>query len=184
MFKKIAIAAAVATAIGGFASNAVAGTSTTNLSVTANVQTKCSGTTTAVAFGTYDPTSATALNGVGTVVVTCTKGATGVTIGLGLGGNASGSIRRMLGSPGGDFLTYELYNPTVNTPGTGNCGTGNGSGTIWNTGAGLFTPDVSGSPWAANSAKTFEVCGVIGINQDVTAGGATYSDTVLATLTF
>ena len=184
MFKKIAIAVAVATAIGGVASNAVAGTSTANLTVSATVNTKCSATTNAVAFGVYDPTVATTTNGVGQVVVTCTKAATGVTIGLGLGLHVSGSTRRMLGAPGGDFLTYELYNPTVNTPGTGQCGTGNGSGTVWNSGAGLFTPDVSSSPWAANSAKTFEVCGVIAINQDVTAGGATYSDTVVATLTF
>ena len=182
MFKKIAIAVAVATAIGGVASNAVAGNSTSNLTVSATVNTKCSATTNAVAFGVYDPTAVAAANGVGQVIVTCTKAATGVTIGLSLGANVTGSTRRMLGSPGGDFRTYELYTPSVTTPGTGNCGTGNGSGTIWNM-TNLLTP-TGVSPWGAGNAKTFEVCGVVPATQDVTAGGATYSDTVVATLTF
>ena len=185
MFKKISIAAALAMAIGGVGSNAVAGTSTANLAVSATVNTKCSATTTAVAFGAYDPTSASATNAVGQVIVTCTKAATGVTVELGQGSYYS-AARRMRGATVlTDFITYELYKPLVNTPGTGNCGTGNGVGTVWgSSGANLFTPDVSGSPWAANSAKTFEVCGVIAPAQDVTAGGENYADTVVATLNF
>src|SRR5689334_25381105 len=83
----------------GLAAPALAQTATVNLSVTATVAKNCSITTTAVAFGSYDPivaNAATPLDGTGSVVVTCTKGA-GTRIDLGLGSNAAASVRRMLG---------------------------------------------------------------------------------------
>jgi spore coat protein U-like protein len=87
-----------------------AATATANLSVTATVTTNCTITTSAVAFGSYDPivTHASAnLDQNGSVTITCTKGAA-TTIALDLGNNASGSVRRMKDS-GTNYMAYELY---------------------------------------------------------------------------
>ena len=81
-----------------------------NLTVSANVVKNCTITTAPVAFGNYDPVAANAtapLDGLGTVTVTCTKGAP-AKVGLNPGGNAQGTTRRMSGG-GAEYLTYELY---------------------------------------------------------------------------
>jgi spore coat protein U-like protein len=97
------------------------------------------------------------------VVVTCTKGA-GTRIDLGLGSNATGSTRRMLG--GTDLLTYELYTDT-------------GRSTVWGSGAGAG----QSIPAAPNkNPRTFTVYGRVAAGQDV--GAASYSDTVVATINF
>ena len=150
----------------GMAAPALAQTATANLSVSATVAKNCSITTTAVAFGSYDPivTNAVApLDGTGTVVVTCTKGA-GTRIDLGLGANASGATRRMTG--GTDFLTYELYQ---NAPRT----------TVWGSGA-VAGQTIAAAP--SKAARTFTVYGRIAGAQDVAA--ASYNDTVVATINF
>ena len=156
---------AVALVLGATAP-ALAQTATANLSVTATVTKNCSITTTPVAFGSYDPivtNAASPLDGTGTVVVTCTKGA-GTRIDLGLGSNATGSTRRMLG--GTDLLTYELYTDT-------------GRSTVWGSGAGAG----QSIPAAPNkNPRTFTVYGRVAAGQDV--GAASYSDTVVATINF
>ena len=66
-----------------------------------------------MAFGNYDSVTANAtapLDGIGTVTVTCTKGAA-AKVGLSAGGNAQGSTRRMAGAAA-EYLTYELYKDT------------------------------------------------------------------------
>ena len=150
----------------GLAAPALAQTATTNLSVTALVAKNCSITTTAVAFGSYDPIVANAaapLDGSGSVVVTCTKGS-GTRIDLGLGGHATGSVRKMLG--GTDLLTYELYSDTGRT-------------TVWGSGAGAGQTIVT----APNkNPRTFTVYGRVPAGQDV--GAASYADTVVATINF
>jgi spore coat protein U-like protein len=186
MIAKFARLAGAALVLLGLAGTAAAGSATSNLSISASVSSNCSISTTAVAFGTYDPVVTNSSSGsdktaTGTVVVTCTKNASGVTIGLGLGTHASGSTRRMLGATNGDFLTYELYQPTATTPAAACTGA-----TVWGTaGANLLTPTgVSG--WGASSAKTFNVCGVATKGQDVsgTSAGESYTDTVVATVNF
>ena len=150
----------------GAAAPALAQTATANLSVTATVAKNCSITTTPVAFGSYDPIVANAaspLDGTGTVVVTCTKGS-GTRIDLGLGGNASGSTRRMLG--GTDLLTYELYTDT-------------GRSTVWGSGAGAGQT-IAAAP--NKNPRTFTVYGRVAAGQDV--GAASYADTVVATINF
>ena len=149
----------------GLAAPALAQTASTNLTVSATVAKNCSITTTAVAFGSYDPVVANAttpLDGSGTVVVTCTKGA-GTRIDLGLGANASGAVRRMSG--GTDFLTYELYQNTTRT-------------TIWGSVAAGQT--IAAAP--SKAARTFTVYGRVAAGQDVAA--ASYNDTVVATINF
>ena len=182
-FARLASAAAVALA---FATDSVAGSANTNLSISASVTSNCSISTTAVAFGAYDPvvtnsSSGSDKPGQGTVVVTCTKNASGVTIGLGLGTHASGSVRRMLGGTNGDFLTYELYQPTATTPSAACTGA-----TVWGTAGGNLLTPTGVSSWGASSAKTFNVCGIVTKGQDVsgTSAGESYTDTVVATVNF
>jgi spore coat protein U-like protein len=183
MFKKLAIAVA-ATALVGAAAPALAGSATSNLSVTATVAQNCAITTSAVAFGTYDPVSThnaagVDLNGTGAVSVTCTKNSTGVTITLGLGSHASGSVRRLLGGTNAELLTYELYHASATTPAAVCTFPGT---TVWGTAGGaIFTPTgISG--WGASSAKSFNVCGTVTKAQDVSADS--YTDIVVATVNF
>jgi spore coat protein U-like protein len=155
----------------GAASSVDAGIATANLSVTASVTANCTITTTAVAFGSYDPVSAnasTALTGTGAVNVTCTNGAS-TTVTLGQGGNAgTGSTdaapARRLKDGATDYLTYELYQDNAHTTVWGNtAGTG-----VANTGTG--------------SQVAITVYGSVDPAQNVPAGS--YSDTVLATVSF
>jgi spore coat protein U-like protein len=149
---------------------ALAGTATSNLSVTATVSNNCTSATVAMAFGAYDPVSAHAssdLDGTGTVTVTCTKNAS-TTITLGQGSNAdTGStdaapLRRL--KVGSNYLSYGLYSDsgrsTVwgNTSGTGKAHTGTGT------------------------ATDMTVYGRIPWGQNVPTGS--YTDTVVATVNF
>jgi spore coat protein U-like protein len=167
-----------------FACDVSAGETTSNLNVTATVSQNCLISTNAVAFGSYDPVvtnSATgaALNGTGSVSVTCTRSSTGVNITLGLGSHATGSTRRMAGGTSGAFLTYELYQPSATTPAASCTFPGT---TVWNaSGGGVFTP--SGvADWGASSPKTFNVCGTVPRGQDVSADS--YTDSLVATINF
>src|SRR5260370_490689 len=70
------------------------GTGTINLSVSATVSANCTISTSALAFGSYDPVSANAsaaLDGTGGVTVTCTNGAA-AAITLGQGTNGGGRL--------------------------------------------------------------------------------------------
>jgi spore coat protein U domain-containing protein, fimbrial subunit CupE1/2/3/6 len=160
-------AAGLALVLAVFSVPVSAATATANLGVSATVTNNCTISTAALAFGSYDPVVANAstnLDGTGTVSVACTKGTT-ATVGLGLGGNASGSTRRM-SDGGGNFLTYELYQDA-------------GHVTVWGSaGAGLLSPAAAPS----KNARNFTVYGQVVANQDVTAGS--YNDTVVATVNF
>lgn len=128
----------------------------------------------AVAFGAYDPTSATALNATGSIVVRCTKGATGLTIGMNNGLHFSGTVRQMIGTSSGDFLQFAIYQPPDNTPGTACTFPGT---TAWTAASvlSLSTP-------ASNAAQTYNVCGTITALQDVSVDS--YTDTIVATVNF
>ena len=146
-------------------------TAQANLAVNASVTANCTITTTAVAFGAYDPVSAnasTALNGTGALNVTCTSGAS-ATLTLGQGANAdTGSTdtvpARRMNDGGTNFLSYTLYSEPTRT-------------TVWGNTAptGLA---ITGS--GTQVAET--VYGTVAAGQNVPAG--TYSDTVVATVTF
>jgi spore coat protein U-like protein len=155
----------------GAASTTDATTASTNLSVTASVTANCTITTSAVAFGGYDPITANAttpLDGTGTVSVTCSNGAN-TTITLGQGSNPGGTstdaapARRMTDGSS-HYLTYSLYqdsgHATVwgNTAGTGHAVTGTGSQT------------------------SVTVYGAVDAGQNAPVGS--YLDTVVATVTF
>ena len=144
-----------------------AGSVSSSLSTSSSVSNNCTISTAAVAFGSYDPVVANAsanLDGTGSLTVACTKGAS-TTIGLDLGGNATGSTRR-LADGSGNHLTYEFYQDS-------------GRSTVWSdSGGGLFTPAVAPS----KAARVFTVYGRVPSNQDVPAGS--YADTVTATVNF
>ena len=146
-------------------------TGTANLAVTATVAANCSISTNALAFGAYDPVTANSsspLDGTGSVVVTCTTGAsTKVTLGQGSNADTGSTdplpLRRMKDG-GSNFLAYTLYqeaghnNLWGNTAGSGVSHTGNGT------------------------ATSITVHGRIAAGQNVPTGS--YSDTVVATITF
>ncbi len=144
-----------------------AATATATLSVTVSVAVNCTVSTSPLNFGSYDPVvvnAATPLNGAGTVSVACTKGAA-PTVGLNLGGNASGSTRRMIDGAG-NFLDYEIYSESSHT-------------TVWgNSGGALVAP----GPAPSKAARNLTAYGQVPANQDVPAGS--YSDTVTATVNF
>ena len=148
-----------------------AGTATSNLSVTATVTANCTISTAPVAFGAYDPVVANAttdLNGTGTVTVTCTKSAA-ATITLGQGTNpATGSTDaaplRQMKDTGTDVLSYALYQDTGRT-------------TVWGNTAGTGVADTG-----TGTVQNVTVYGAVPAGQNVPP--ASYSDTVVATVTF
>lgn len=144
----------------------LAATATANLSVTATVINACAfGTITSVAFGNYDPTSATANNNTGSIVVQCTLGDVyNIALNPGTFAGATVTTRRMTG-PSAGGLAYSLFRDAGRTL---NWGQTIGTDTLQQTGTGL--------------AQTATVFGQIPASQAVTAGG--YSDTVGITVTF
>jgi len=159
-------------ATAAMAAPALGATATSNVAVTATVINNCTITTTPVAFGNYDPLSASPNNNSGTVVVACTKNAT-TTVTLGNGNNFN-VTRRM--TDGTNFMTYELYQPPTTVPGAA-CSYA--APVRWGTaGAQIFTPGAAPS----KAARTYNVCGQITAGQDL--GAATFSDSVVATVNF
>ena len=142
-------------------------TQSTQLTVTANVVKNCTITTTPVAFGSYDPVTAnkaSALDGIGTVSVTCTKGAV-AKVGLNTGSYPSGGRRMFAG--GEAFLNYELYRDQTRA-------------TVWGDTLGNAV-DVPASP-SALQPQVLTVYGRVPQAQDATVGN--YADTVVATVNF
>lgn len=148
-----------------------AGTATANVAVTATVSANCTISSAGVSFGAYDPVSTNAsanLDATGTVTVTCTSGAAAV-VALGQGANANtGStdaapLRRMKDS-GTNYLSYALYQDSART-------------TVWGN---TTATDVSHT--GTGTATAITIYGRVTSGQNVPA--ASYSDTVVATVTF
>lgn len=154
-----------------FASDATAGTDTANLDVSASVSANCTITTSALAFGSYDPVSAHAsspLDGTGAVNVTCTSGSSGaITLGQGAnsdtGSTDDAPLRRMTdGST--SFLSYSLFQDASRTE-------------IWGNTSGTGVTHVG-----TGTENAITIYGRVSAGQNVPAGS--YSDTVVATVTF
>lgn len=149
---------------------AVAGSTTANLTVSASITQNCIIATGTLAFGAYDPVvtnRSTALTASTTMAVTCTKGATGVTMGLGASANTANcptpAGQRCLAS-GSNYLNYNLY-PT------------NTYGTVWTT---ALSESVTGG---ITTPTNVTIYGQIPAGQDV-AVGTSYTDTVVATVNY
>ena len=173
--RQVRLAVVAALAVAGIGTSPTfAATDTDNLLVSASVTATCTIATAPVAFGAYDPTSVSDLDGTGTVSVLCTNGTAGyVTLGQGL--NADGGstdaipLRQMAGgAAGAGRLAYHLYSEATRTDVWGNTGS-------------------TGLNHAGDGTSTdLTVYGTIPAGQNVIAGsgGTAYADTVVATVTF
>jgi spore coat protein U-like protein len=181
MIKKYGFGLAVAVVLLPASGVVLAATATTtSIAVSANVSQSCSiSTVSGIAFGNYDPIAANAtaaLNATGSISVTCSKGAKGLTIGIDAGAQPAGQQRQMKGAAGSTPLLYNIFQPPSAVPGTA-C-TFPGTTTWTNATGGMLTLETSPSKVARN----YNVCGTIPGGQDVTVEA--YSDTVTATLNF
>ena len=168
--KKFLATAITLAAIAFLATPAFAGSATNPIGLSATVINNCTITTTPVAFGNYDPLSASVNNASGTVAITCTKSAA-TTITL---GDGSHGIRQM--SDGTQLMAYELYQPPDSIPGTA-CSYA--SPTRWGAVSGqIFTPAAAPS----KAARTYNVCGQVAAGLDLAAGS--FADSVVATVNF
>ncbi len=178
MLNKSLLHLSVATALLCASAITLAATAPASITVSATVSQGCSiSTTSALAFGAYDPIGANAtaaLNATGQVSVACSKGSKSLTIGLNDGTHAVAAQRRMQGVVATDVLLYNLFQPPSNEPGVA-C---TFPGTIAWSGTAVLA--LGNAP--TKEARLYNVCGTIPGGQDATTGA--YTDTVIATLNF
>jgi spore coat protein U domain-containing protein, fimbrial subunit CupE1/2/3/6 len=130
------------------------------------------GPNTAVAFGHYNPISATATTATGNVQVTCAAlGIFTVAYVISMNAGNSGSFRARFMKLGSMHLNYNLYTTAAHTTIWGN-GTG-GTGRVRDS----YTAEVIGPV-----RKNYTVFGLLPALQAVGVG--TYSDTVIVTVTY
>ncbi|QJR14834.1 Csu type fimbrial protein [Usitatibacter palustris] len=166
MKNKILAAAILAAASIG----AHAATTSGTIGVSASVGSNCILTTTPIAFGVYDPLSATPKQGTGTVQLVCTVGATpAVAIDNGL--NASGAQRRLIS--GVNTLNYDVFQPTTNAA---------GAACAFATPYPAVAPGFVLTAAPSTASRSYNICGQVPISQSVPNGS--YNDTVTATITF
>lgn len=142
--------------------NVNAASVTDNLAVSATVIANCSidATTVPLAFGNYDgivTNLATPLDAAASVDVTCTDGATGVTLSAGNGTSFSSGTRHM--TKGADILAYELYSDAARA-----------------------TAFAAEPVTADGTAQTIDVYGRVPAAEAAPVGA--YTDTVVMTATF
>lgn len=144
-----------------------AGTATANLGVEATVLGTCTITTTPVAFGNYEATATSALEGTGSVILTCADGtAANVTLGEGVNPFSAAPatpLRQM--ALGANRLAYFLYQDSAHA-------------VVWGdtvaTGVAQVGTGAAGEPLV--------VYGTVTAGQNAPIGN--YSDIVVATVTF
>jgi spore coat protein U-like protein len=132
----------------------------------------CSVSATALTFGSYDPSSATARDSTGTITVTCTATVLGISaswdILLSTGSSPSFTPRRMFN--GGNSMQYNLYTNAARTQ-------------VWGDGTG-GTAKVSDSQLVVvgTSQYSYTAYGRIPALQNL--GPGTYTDTITVTLNY
>lgn len=141
-----------------------AATASTSFAVTATVNASCSISANPLAFGGYDPFSASPNDALTTLSATCTA-TTPYTVGLnaGTGSGATVATRKMTSSS--NTLNYSLYQDAART-------------TVW--GSTIGTDTVAGT--GIGTAQSLTVYGRIPASQNVPAGN--YNDTIIVTITY
>ncbi|HEY8322404.1 MAG TPA: spore coat U domain-containing protein [Candidatus Baltobacteraceae bacterium] len=167
---RTAVAIALMAALLWVVPNAVsAGSSTGTLTVTASVAQNCIVSSPTLAFGAYDPVVANLSandDQSTTIVLTCTKGASGITLGFGNSANAPAGCtapQRCLVSSG-HYMNYQLYSDS-------------GRSSVWTT---AIAETVSGG---VTTPTNVTIYGRIPSGQDASIGAA-YTDSVTATVNF
>lgn len=140
-------------------------TATTTFPVTATVQNACAVTAAPLAFGIYNPTSATALDASTTLSVLCTVGSS-FTVGLNAGTGTGSTVTTRRMTNGANTLSYALYREAARTNNWGNT-------------PGTDTPP---STTAGVLATTLNVYGRVPAGQNVPAGA--YADTITVTVNY
>lgn len=162
---------ATALVVAGLASSAsFAATTSGSVSVTATIGANCILTTVPMAFGVYDPLSATPKNANGQVQLVCTVGAA-PSVALDTGLNPSGAQRR-LGS-GVNMLNYDIFTPATNAA---------SAACAYTTAYPAVAPGFALTAAPSTASRTYNLCGQIPALQSVPNGS--YVDTVTATITF
>lgn len=175
MYRKVLESVRACLAIGAFAfigfitlgsSATSAATATDTFDVTATIVASCTISAGNLAFGNYDPLSATNTDGTSTVTVTCSNGAAyNVLLDGGISGNVA--ARTMDDdATGTQTLNYQLYSNAGRT-------------TVW--GETIGTDTVTGT--GSGSAQNLTVYGRIPNGQTTPPIGA-YTDTITATVDF
>lgn len=143
-----------------------AATATSTFGVTATVLAKCKITAGDLAFGNYDPTSASPLDATSTITVRCNKNkAYDIGLNAGTFSGATVTTRKMTGADAAG-LAYALTQDS-------------GHATNWGQTVGTDTKYVNS---ATGADETHTVYGRIASGQFVTDGA--YSDTITATITY
>lgn len=143
---------------------ATAATTTSNFDVSAQVTASAAVSATPLAFGTYNPTSATPTDGISTISVTATLGTTySVSIDAGQGPGATIATRK-LARPGND-LNYSIYQDSARS-------------NVWGNSHGADTKVGTGS----GTAQVLTAYGRIPAQQSVATGA--YQDTLTVTVSY
>jgi spore coat protein U-like protein len=144
-------------------------TTTASFQVTANVQSTCSASAAALAFGNYTP-GAGALTGNTNVTVKCTK-STPFTVALNVGSTAGDAFAQRLMANGAATLQYNLYTTAALATvfGDGSAGTATVAGTGAGVATGVLIPVFGSLPDSAT-------------NQAAVTGA--YADTIAVTVTY
>ena len=148
------------------APGAEATTATNTFTVQAVINAACNVSATTLNFGTYDPTSGSALNGTSTVSVYCTSGtpyATSLNVGTGGGSFVTRTI-----ASGGNTLNYNLYRDSARSQ-------------VWGDGSGT-TYTVAGTGSGLLTANSLTVYGDVASGQDKPPG--TYTSIITVTVTY
>src|SRR5262249_10069002 len=141
-----------------------AGTTSGSMAVSATVIASCEVTANPLAFGNYDPVSASPLDAATTLSVMCTNGTTyDVAMGVGSGTGATTNTRKM--SASSNLLSYSIYRDSNRS-------------NLWGSTAGSNV--VSGT--GTGAAQSINVYGRIPANQTAPAGA--YTDTVTVTVNY
>lgn len=144
---------------------AMAASATTTMGISATVLSACVVTANSMAFGNYNPTSASPTDATSTFDVICTAG-TSYSVGLNAGTKAGATVTTRQMTSGGNSLSYALYSDSSRS-------------TNWGNTPGTDTP----SPTVAGVLpSTFTVYGRIPAQQNVPTGS--YADTVTVTVSY